>query len=117
MVPRLDDFTPDELRKLAELMLDANRTELQAVQSTHTGGPLPSAAVERYDRQHALATGLNVEASRRENPDPSYSVILDQTAEVELTTLSRRAPVTVTRLDDGKVELTSTQPIRFRKDT
>lgn len=114
----LDDFTPAELTTLAELLLAANRAELQAVQSTHTGGPLPSAAVERYDRQHAVATALNVEAERRHTPrDRGYSVILDQAAEVELTTLSRRAPVTVTRLDDGKVELTSTQPIRFRKDT
>jgi len=114
--PTLDDFTPDELRKLASLLMDANGVELRRVQSVHTGGPLPLSAQDHYNRQHALITGLNVEADRRENPDPSYSVILDQAAEVELTTLSRRAPVTVTRLDDGKVELTSTQPIRFRKD-
>jgi hypothetical protein len=61
----LNDFTPTELRTLAELMLAHNRAELHSVQSTHTGGPLPQRAVARYDRQHAVATALNVEADRR----------------------------------------------------
>jgi hypothetical protein len=109
----LNDFTPTELHTLAELMLAHNRAELHSVQSTHTGGPLPQRAVARYDRQHAVATALNVEAERRENRGRGYSVILDQPTTAELIGLASRAPVTVTRIDDGKVELTSAQPMHL----